>query len=156
MGYRACVPLAIMAISDYFIGGYAWQVAVAVYASLAFPVALRSVVRRRISLKNKGLKSAVAATAALMVCALGSSLIFFLSTNLACWIWFDTDHTTSGLLRNYLSALPFHRYTLAGDLFFAFSLFGVYALGARQFVFALPVSRGVQTRAVRPVQPPQE
>lgn len=139
-----CVPLAVMAISDYVIGGYAWQVALVVYASLAFPVALRGVVRRWVSLENEQLKSAVAATAALMLCALGSSLIFFLTTNLACWIWFDTDHTASGLLRNYVSALPFHRYTVAGDVLFAFGLFGAYALGARQFAFAVPIPVAVQ------------
>lgn len=133
------VPLAVMAISDYFIGGYAWQVTVVVYASLALPVALRSVVRRWMSLKHNGLKSALTASAGLMTCALGSSLVFYLTTNLACWIWFDTDHTASGLLHNYLSALPFYRYTVAGDLLFAFGLFGVHAFwaqGARHFAAA--------------------
>lgn len=143
------VPLAVMAISDYFIGGYAWQVTVVVYASLALPVALRGVVRRWMSLKHNGLKSALAAAAGLMTCALGSSLIFYLTTNLACWIWFDTDHTASGLLHNYLSALPFYRYTVAGDLLFAFGLFGVHAFwtqGARQFVFAAPAPVHVRER----------
>ncbi len=118
------VPLAVMAISDCFIGGYAWQVTVVVYASLALPVALRGPLRRWMSLERDGRMSAVVATAGVMTCALGSSLIFYLTTNLACWIWFDTDHTVTGLLSNYLSALPFYRYTVTGDLLFAVVLFG--------------------------------
>ncbi|MBI2479363.1 MAG: hypothetical protein HYV60_12245 [Planctomycetia bacterium] len=121
-----------------------------VYASLALPVALRGVVRRSMSLKHNGLKSALATSAGLVTCALGSSLIFYLTTNLACWIWFDTDHTASGLLHNYLSALPFYRYTVAGDLLFAFCLFGVHAFwaqGDRQFIFATPAPVPVRERA---------
>lgn len=148
-----CVPLAVMAISDCFIGGYAWQVTVVVYASLALPVALRGPLRRWMSLERDGRMSAVVATAGVMTCALGSSLIFYLTTNLACWIWFDTDHTVTGLLSNYLSALPFYRYTVTGDLLFAVVLFGTYALyrlGSRQEVVR-PVAVPVPVRIGRSI-----
>jgi hypothetical protein len=36
------------------------------------------------------------------------------------------DHTAAGLLQCYAAALPFFRYTLAGDMFFAVVLFGGY------------------------------
>jgi hypothetical protein len=133
------VPLAVMAISDYFIGGYAWQVTVVVYASLTLPVGLRGVLRRWIPLKRSGLTSVIVAIVGLMTCALGSSLVFYLTTNFACWIWFDTNHTWVGLLHNYIRALPFFRFTVAGDLLFTCALFGghaLYALATRRDVVA--------------------
>ncbi len=129
------VPLSVMLISDCFIGGYSWQVMAVVYASLALPVGLRGLLRRLVPPKRDGLTSAVVATAGLITCALGSSLMFYMTTNFACWIWFDVDHSLAGLLRNYIAALPFFRFTIAGDLLFAFALFGghaLYALASRR------------------------
>ena len=140
------VPLAVMAISDCFIGGYAWQVTVVVYASLALPIAMRGVLRRWMSQKRSGLTSAAVAIAGLITCALGSSLVFYLTTNFACWIWFDIDHTWTGLVHNYMRALPFFRFTVAGDLLFAFALFGghtVYVLAPRRHIVATPRTSAV-------------
>ncbi|MDP6723022.1 MAG: hypothetical protein QGF59_30440 [Pirellulaceae bacterium] len=137
------VPLTVMAISDYFIGGYSWQVMVVVYASLALPVVLRGVLHRCVAFKRTGLTSAVVAIAGLMTCALGSSLMFYLTTNFAHWIWFGTDHTYFGLLYSYISALPFFRFTVFGDLLFAFALFGghvLFALASRRHVVTMPAN----------------
>jgi hypothetical protein len=38
------------------------------------------------------------------------------------------EHSLAGLLHCYAQGLPFFRYTLMGDLFFAVVLFGGYAL----------------------------
>ena len=41
-----CVPLTVMAISDWFLGGYHWGVMVLVYGMLMFPVLLRGWLRQ--------------------------------------------------------------------------------------------------------------
>ena len=59
--------------------------------------------------------------------AVASSLVFFLVTNLAVWsAWYP--HTTEGLARCFVRAIPFFINTLAGDLLFAGGLFGLYRL----------------------------
>ena len=57
--------------------------------------------------------------------ALTCSLIFFAVTNLAVWAFsgmYSLDLT--GLIQCYTLALPFLKYTIAGDLFWAAVLFG--------------------------------
>jgi hypothetical protein len=109
------VPLAAMAISDQVIGGYDRVVMIAVYGSLALPVLFGNWLERRLSATR------------VVGAAVASSVLFFLLTNLAVWsAWYP--HTTEGLARCYLRAVPFFAYTFAGDLFFAGSLFGVYWL----------------------------
>ena len=52
-----------------------------------------------------------------------------LVTNFGCWILFDHyAKTWSGLWECYTMAVPFFRYTVAGDLFFACMTFGGYLL----------------------------
>ncbi len=60
---------------------------------------------------------------------MASSILFFLVTNLGVWLWFGTyGPGFDGLWHCYVAAIPFFRYTLAGDMFFATVLFGSYAL----------------------------
>ena len=57
--------------------------------------------------------------------ALACSLIFFATTNFAVWAFsglYSPD--TTGLLQCYVAALPFLKYTVAGDLFWSAVLFG--------------------------------
>ena len=61
--------------------------------------------------------------------ALATSLIFFVTTNLAVWAFsgmYSLDG--AGLLQCYTAALPFLKYTVAGDLFWSVALFGGAAL----------------------------
>ena len=127
-----CLPLSIMAISDLSIGGYDWRMMAVVYAMLALPVAFRTLLRRHLSLDRGGLRSASLAVTGLVGCSLASSLLFFLVTNFGCWLWFDMyEHSVVGLARCYTLALPFFRYTLGGDLFFAVLLFSGYAIASQ-------------------------
>jgi hypothetical protein len=72
---------------------------------------------------------AAASTAALVGCSLAASVMFFLVTNFAHWAIYDMyEKSAAGLLHCYAMALPFFRYTLAGDLSFACVLFGGYAV----------------------------
>jgi hypothetical protein len=113
-----CVPLAIMTLSDYFLGGYAKPMMVAVYGSLLIPIAWRSRLRTGLTPARVGLG------------AVSSSLAFYLLTNAAVWLmWYPA--TWQSLLRCYTVALPFFVNTLTGDVFFAAGIFGLYALATR-------------------------
>jgi hypothetical protein len=113
-----CVPLAIMTLSDYFLGGYARPMMVAVYGSLLIPIAWRSLLRTGLTPARVGLG------------AVSSSVAFYLLTNAAVWLmWYPA--TWQSLVRCYTVALPFFANTLAGDAFFAAGIFGLYAVATR-------------------------
>lgn len=127
-----CLPLSVMALSDLSIGGYDWRMMAVVYSMLAVPVAFRSLLRGYLNVDQAGLKSASLSVTGLVGCSLGASVLFFLTTNFGAWLWFSMyEHTTAGLLQCYAMAIPFFRYTLCGDLFFAVALFGGYAVAAQ-------------------------
>lgn len=126
-----CVPLCAMLASDWFIGGYQWQMMMLVYAMLALPVAARGYLRSRWNVAEQK-SSAFTAVAALVGCSLIASVLFFVVTNFGCWLSFGMyEQTVAGLLNCYTQALPFFRYTLAGDLVFACVLFGGYSLSTQ-------------------------
>lgn len=114
------LPMAIMFISDLFIGmhDFMW----AVYAGFLAIVLIGQVVR-----KNPTLLSAFGG-------ALAGSVLFFLITNAAVWFgspYYAQDLT--GLLSSYAAGIPFFRGTLAGDLLFTGVLFGSYKLAEYKF-----------------------
>ncbi len=114
------VVLAAMALSDLIIGAYDYRIMAAVYAAFMFPVFLRSLLRRRLN--------------PLTCCgsAVACSVVFFVSTNLAVWIFSGMyAPTLGGLGTCFAAALPFFRYTLCGDLFWTATLFGSYAIALR-------------------------
>jgi len=126
-------PLAVMVISDQVLGGYEFGMMIVVYTMLAAPVLLRPVVRTLLVGKQR---SRWARGSALMGISVGASVTFFLVTNLAVWVQSVSgaspmafyDASIQGLLHCYGQALPFFRYTLAGDLCFTTGLFGSWAL----------------------------
>ena len=133
------VPLSVMAISDCFIGGYDWQMMAIVYAMLAAPVALRNVLRTYLRIEKGSVFAMLRPIAGLVACGVGSSIVFFLITNLGSFLWFDMyEGSFSGLVHCYVQALPFFRATLTGDLFFAIVLFGGYALAVHAQLVTLP------------------
>ena len=116
----AAVGLVSMAISDALIGTYEVPVMISVYVSLLAPLALRALLKAKLT------------PGRIAVGAVSSSLAFFLVTNFAVWAfggWYP--HSADGLLACYTAALVFLKYTLAGDLFWSAVLFGGYALAAR-------------------------
>ena len=107
------VPLGAMLLSDLAIGFDDWRIASVVYAAMAFPVAV-GIVARRYRLSR-----------ALLPATLSCSLMFFVTTNFAVWAFgglYSLDW--AGLTACYVAALPFLKYTLAGDLFWTAALFG--------------------------------
>lgn len=128
----AMAPLGIMLGSDLFLEKYQWQMAVVVYAAIAFPLVFGGLLRNRLRMSSEtNLAGAAMSVVALFGCSLFSSLLFFALTNFAWWPWSSYAQTWDGLIQCYSAGLPFFRYTLAGDLGFAAILFGGYALALR-------------------------
>lgn len=115
------VPVAAMLISDTVLGGYQPLVMVSVYLCLMIPVLFKSILGDR--------PDAIRIVGSALAC----SVLFFLVTNFAAWGAGGLGYalTLGGLFECYAAALPFFRYTLAGDLAFAALLFGAHALMTR-------------------------
>jgi hypothetical protein len=115
------LPIAVMLVTDPFVGGYRLT-SFAVYAAFLINVWIG----RRIASRATAMRVGAAA-----FCC---SLQFFLITNFAVWLSASTSPTPSyamslnGLTACYLAALPFWGRTLAGDLLFSAALFGIYEL----------------------------
>ena len=107
------VPLAALALSDAVIGFDDWRMASVVYGALALPAVAGILGRRH------------GAARVVVPAALACSMIFFAATNLAVWAFsgmYSLD--LAGLIQCYTLALPFLKYTIAGDLFWTAVLFG--------------------------------
>ena len=126
-----CVPLLTMAISDTWIGAYHLGLMAIVYAMLVLPVVGGWFLRRFFELPGRSTQSTAISLLGLLGCSLVASILFFVVTNFGHWLFFNTyAHTATGLLECYFYAYPFFRYTLAGDVLFGFTLFGMHALMA--------------------------
>jgi hypothetical protein len=116
----ASVPLVSLALGNLALPGYgSLTMACVVYAATVWPVLLGSLVSRGRWL-------------ALLGGALASSLVFFLSTNVAHWL-LTTDYPRSaaGLVACFTAALPFYRWMPVGDLAWTAGLFaGIAIVGA--------------------------
>ena len=100
------------------------------------PVGLGLLMRRYLHVERKSFAPSALAFGGLMGCSLAGAILFFLTTNFGSWLWFNMyDRSIAGLTHCYVAALPFFRYTLAGDMFFAFVLFGGYALAVNRGAF---------------------
>ena len=128
----ASVPLLIMALSDWFVGGYSLAMMLVVYGMLAAPVGLRGVCRRlwgQGTFRELPLSSAASRLAGLAACGLVMSVAFYVVTNGAVWLLSGSySLDAAGLGRCYASAWPFFRNTCASDQLFSFGLFGVDAV----------------------------
>ena len=123
------VPLLVMVVSDRFIGGYQFYLMVTVYTTLSLPVIARSAARKWFRPAAASWHQNAWGGTRVLCTTFAFSMLFFLVTNLAVWIWSGIyDHSFSGLAYCYVQAIPFLRYTLMGDLAFAFALFGGYAV----------------------------
>ena len=114
----ASVPLAALAISNLALPAYgSVAMAVVVFAASAWPVLLGA----RVGVSGRWSRASCLVAAS---SALASSLVFFLSTNLAHW-WLTSDypHTVSGLLACFTAALPFYRWMPLGDVVWTGVLF---------------------------------
>jgi len=109
----ASVPLAALALSNLAMPSYgSTAMAAVVYAATAWPVLLGGFVR-------KGRVPAIIGG------ALATSLVFFISTNFACWVLgSDYPKNAAGLVACFVAALPFYRWMPVGDVVWSFTIFG--------------------------------
>lgn len=111
--FAIIAPLGAMLVSDYFIGfSPDWMF---VYGSLVAIGAMAVLMQGRKSV------AVVAGT------TLVSSLLFFVVTNFGVWVaqsWYPK--TVAGLIDCFTLAIPFLRYTVAGDMFYVAVMFGIY------------------------------
>jgi hypothetical protein len=118
------VPLCGMFLSDLLIQQpYPVPTMITVYTAMVVPALLGGLLFRGDGqgwLKKAGMVG---------IGAVSGSVLFFVSTNLAVWL-FDGIYALNGagLAACFAAAVPFFKYTLAGDLFFAGVLFGGYAV----------------------------
>lgn len=109
------IPIAIMLLSDLFIGFDSLQMRIFVYGSFLLTVVVGKLLKRNLSLRNTILASFT------------SSVLFFVITNFAVWVFTPLYlKTYSGLVNCFIMALPFFRNTLLGDLFYTGAIFGSY------------------------------
>lgn len=123
----ASVPLAALAVGNLFSPPYgSWAMALVVYAASACPVIWGRLLGTGGSGLWRGRWRGV-------ICgALASSLVFFLSTNLAYWLLTDEyPRTASGLLDCFIAALPFYRWMPVGDVAWSLVLFTAMAVAGR-------------------------
>jgi hypothetical protein len=109
------IPIAVLIISDIFIGYYGFSLMASVYGSFLLVVGLGFWLKKHKKWHN------------IIGCTIFSSLLFFIITNFAVWAftpWYTK--TISGFIQCYLLALPFFKNTLLGDLVFVPIFFGAY------------------------------
>lgn len=99
-------------------GFYDRSTMLTVYLALGLTAGVGTLLRGRVSV------------ATVPVASVAGTLIFFITTNFACWLdpLMGYAPTLEGLSRCYLNAIPFARNTLLGDLFYSSALFGLYSL----------------------------
>ncbi|MFM2375056.1 MAG: hypothetical protein RLZZ165_153 [Bacteroidota bacterium] len=120
------VPLVGMLLSDLLIQQYyPWATMATVYLCMVIPALMGGRLRTPATnfLERAGKIAMGAGT---------GSVLFYLGTNLAVWL-FDGIYALNwdGLMACYTAAIPFLKFTLAGDLFFTAVLFGTHALVMR-------------------------
>jgi hypothetical protein len=123
-GWRAyLLPLALMAITDPFLGGYSFATPF-VYASFLIYVWIGARLR------------ATESPLAIGGAAVAGSLQFFMLTNFAVWLGSTHTyaHTLAGLAACYVAGIPFYGRTLASDLLYSAILFALHAWLSRAVV----------------------
>jgi len=112
------VPIIAMIVSDAIIGFYNPWIMISVYGSFTLIGLVGLWLKNHKTLPN------------IIGSSLTGSVLFFLITNFAVWAVPHSFYpqTLQGLLQSYTMGLPFFRFTLVGDLFYASAMFGLMEL----------------------------
>lgn len=117
--------VAILMVSDFFIGSYSLSIALSVYFSLGLGVWLGRRFKGSQSFNGNSSSSLFTRYGGITAASFVMAVVFFVFTNLAVWgAWYPT--TLEGLVACYVSAIPFFKFTLAGNLFFSVAAFATY------------------------------
>jgi hypothetical protein len=132
-GWAVALPLVSMVASDMLIG---------LHPLIAFTWGSFALIAWLSPRLIKQTKPSIVLSASLL-----ASLLFFVISNLGVWVEGRLyARTLSGLVGCYVSALPFFRNTLLGDLLFTGLLFGTYALAYHLTSATLHTYTSVQTK----------
>lgn len=115
--YAFIVPLALMIVSDIFLGMH--NVVIFTWGGFALTTALGLWLKNRKTVKGVAGASIV------------SSLLFYLISNFGVWLMGWYPRTVRGLLDCYIMAIPFLRNFTLATLMYAGVFFGLYELIAR-------------------------
>jgi hypothetical protein len=135
------VPLAALALSNVLLPGYgSLGVAAVVYAATAWPVLLGTC-----GILGRDRPRWLAVVGG----SLATSLVFFVSTNLAHWAFTaDYAHTMAGLGECFVAALPFYRWMPVGDAAWTVATFGL--IMAARMAAEAAATRRLRPQAVSP------
>jgi len=112
------IPLITMMLTDFIIGFH--RIMIPVYLGFVIIVFIGTLISSRKSILNVALAS------------VGSSVIFFLITNLPFWYGNSYPWNLAGTIESYTLSIPFFRNSLFGDLCFNAVLFGGFALARKR------------------------
>jgi len=114
------LPLAVLLLTDLIIGFYDPIIMLSVYGSFALIALLSWYTHKKPGILSTGYS------------VLGSSILFFITTNVAVW-WFSPWYAKSfeGLLYCFELALPFLRNMMLGDLIYAPLILGGLFMATR-------------------------
>lgn len=77
----------------------------------------------------------------MLVGSLGASVIFFVLSNFGVWVQGYYPMNAGGLLACYAAAIPFFKFTIAGDLFYSGVLFMLFERALRANLIPVKVKR---------------
>ena len=116
--WASVIPLVGMVVADFFLPAYAWHQRLIVYGTFLICFCIGLVLRKKYSVSRT------------IGTSLAASLVFYLITN--CVFLYRGNgpvmypHTLEGQITSYISALPFLRWTVLGDLTYSLTLFVAY------------------------------
>lgn len=113
------IPLIVMLVSDFFIGYH--YLMIPVYLALMVNVFIGENIKR----------------SHILFGSFVGSLFFFVLTNFAVWLMYDI-RSVSTMIECYVLAIPFYKYSLAGDLIFTTVIFGILAFSENRFPVLRP------------------
>jgi hypothetical protein len=119
------IPLAILAITNFFLPVFDLFTTLAVYSAFILSGVIGLWIGQKVSVTR------------VIGGALVSSVAFFLLTNFAAWLWLGGlgfyPKTMEGLTMCYTMGLPFFRNEILGTLVYSGVLFGAFEFAKRRF-----------------------
>jgi hypothetical protein len=119
------IPLAALVITNFFLPVFDWFTTFAVYFSFILAGVIGLWIGRKVSVSR------------VIGGALMSSVLFFVITNFAAWLWLGSigfyPITMSGLMLCYGAGIPFFHYEVLGTLVYSGVLFGAFEFAKRRF-----------------------